>query len=833
MSTKNTRKEYNTLKEEYNRLKENKNPSLEEKKYIKELKAKMKKVELEHNKLVEQKQVERSSMEAEDIASKKLREEGKSEQRERELMRAESIAGKKLRKKENKSRERALMKAEDIASKKLRAKKNKKPIPKYIEEEEPQSPPQSASERYIDEHDDMKVPLPEMHEDTIAIPKMFIKYGDIRMGDKVVKGWTIDNIGDKAVNKTREISSRKGKKVMKVTSSSVGQVEQITHHAIPRLADFPLLSDRRQLYHYLTHLHPSEEAYPDNLPRGRPPVLPKNWRYHGMGELPQSYKKSTFKKSGAKTDRQRNGEEKKTKSPPKQKHTAEDIDWGNEAEGNEEEQPYNEIENEVEEENLGAGGGRKKGRTRKYGEEKNPKLESNRVKRANREMLKRLYNLSQNAFTEQTDIGVKHSKIDRDAIEKYIGNSREQINNLEKLLSSFNKKEQKDYAEEIKELQDELILSKKQIQGKGVVSKTLKNTLNHLISHVTDPNEPIDKRDFKQSKEIIDTIQKVKRGRGRPKKSEGGDLFSMLNTGAKQVTQGLTKRIDTVKKGISSGVKKGVEVAKNVEQGVKKYTNVVLHGRNDYPPKVRKIIDKYGNDIIKSAVIQRAPVPSLLTGALSAVSLGQFGNNLENAPYDKLFHLSLVLTTEGGVNILLEKNEVINMDTNVRPQKNTESKAVPLNGQVTLNELLEKTKSQMGGKYFGYSARDNNCQDFILAIMTANNIGNEEDKTFVKQDTKQLFKDMPILRKISNTITDLGSKVNEITTGAGVDFEEVKWGTLTALYKRFMKKHPDFKDKIEDLDHFVHFIIENPDKFSKVASKKAHFYLNIIKKGEK
>jgi hypothetical protein len=64
--------------------------------------------------------------------------------------------------------------------------------------------------------------------------------------------------------------------------------------------------------------------------------------------------------------------------------------------------------------------------------------------------------------------------------------------------------------------------------------------------------------------------------------------------------------------------------------------------------------------------------------------------------------------------------------------------------------------------------------------------------------------------------------------GGGIDFEDIKWGTFTELYKRFLDKHPQFKDKIEDLEHFADFVLENKDKFSKKAEKKALFYNNII-----
>jgi hypothetical protein len=71
-----------------------------------------------------------------------------------------------------------------------------------------------------------------------------------------------------------------------------------------------------------------------------------------------------------------------------------------------------------------------------------------------------------------------------------------------------------------------------------------------------------------------------------------------------------------------------------------------------------------------------------------------------------------------------------------------------------------------------------------------------------------------------------------VPKGSGVlpDFENIKWGTFKALYNRFLKKNSEFKDKIEDLEHFAHFVISNPDKFSKIAEKKARFYVNLIEK---
>jgi len=171
-----------------------------------------------------------------------------------------------------------------------------------------------------------------------------------------------------------------------------------------------------------------------------------------------------------------------------------------------------------------------------------------------------------------------------------------------------------------------------------------------------------------------------------------------------------------------------------------KYIKVVLNGRNDYPPKVRGIIEKYGNQEIKSIVIRRNPLQSLMNFALNAVSLGGWNKNMEDKPYDTLFHLSIVLTLNNSTRVVLEKNEVINMDTIIKVAPKTETEDIPdIQPGLTLNTLLNNAKNRMGAKYFTYSAKDNNCQDFILAVLQANNIGNEQDYSFIKHDTKSLF----------------------------------------------------------------------------------------------
>ena len=69
-------------------------------------------------------------------------------------------------------------------------------------------------------------------------------------------------------------------------------------------------------------------------------------------------------------------------------------------------------------------------------------------------------------------------------------------------------------------------------------------------------------------------------------------------------------------------------------------------------------------------------------------------------------------------------------------------------------------------KFLGYSSRNNNCQNFILAILQSNNMANSQNVFFTKQSTQELFSTS--LRKITNTITDIAAAADIIRQGGKV-----------------------------------------------------------------
>jgi hypothetical protein len=231
--------------------------------------------------------------------------------------------------------------------------------------------------------------------------------------------------------------------------------------------------------------------------------------------------------------------------------------------------------------------------------------------------------------------------------------------------------------------------------------------------------------------------------------------------------------------------------------GIGDYFNTVLYGRNDLPPLVRNKLRKWGNEPIVSINIGRTPLGRPMMTALELASGFTFAEKLEQIPYEKLFHLFLGITTTRH-KFTIEKNEVVNMGVyhNKYPQ-DTEFKQIQYIPEgLTMNEAIEKQRALMGGKFLTYSAKNNNCQDFVKAFLEANQIGNSDDIAFVKQDTLSLFEGNDTLRKISNSVTDLGAKINEIVYGSGNYIKKTKSPRKEIIdhkqsYDEILKAHID------------------------------------------
>ena len=196
-------------------------------------------------------------------------------------------------------------------------------------------------------------------------------------------------------------------------------------------------------------------------------------------------------------------------------------------------------------------------------------------------------------------------------------------------------------------------------------------------------------------------------------------------------------------------------------------SKAVIFGRSDYPPVQKQLIDKYGSQAITHVTIGRTPLPKLLTSILNIVSLGQFQSIMKQSPYDKLYHLFCIITLDSGTKILLEKNEAIHMKvvSSYNPKNTEYVDATYIPSGLTFKELLDNGEKIQGKKWYVYNAVQNNCQDFLIAVLKGSSILTKQLQDFIKQDVKSLFDTLPISKKIVDVATNIGNKIDIIKKG--------------------------------------------------------------------
>jgi hypothetical protein len=175
-------------------------------------------------------------------------------------------------------------------------------------------------------------------------------------------------------------------------------------------------------------------------------------------------------------------------------------------------------------------------------------------------------------------------------------------------------------------------------------------------------------------------------------------------------------------------------------------------------PKIRKLLEQVGDEKITSIKLFRKPI--------SLSSFAKFIGALKGTAYDELLHLGLILNNK----YLLDKQEVIHFErSGGGVPSGSETLDVDVNKDITINELLEKTRKKMGDSAFtSYSARRNNCQDFVQAVLSANGLSSPIYTKFIKQDTESVFENLPsYAEKLSDFVTGAQRVVERVVQGEG------------------------------------------------------------------
>lgn len=203
--------------------------------------------------------------------------------------------------------------------------------------------------------------------------------------------------------------------------------------------------------------------------------------------------------------------------------------------------------------------------------------------------------------------------------------------------------------------------------------------------------------------------------------------------------------------------------------------------------QAQDILKNWGNAQITNITVRRAPVQAAVEKLLNIVSFGAYKKAVNDSPYDQMFHLSSILTLSKDNttrNIILEKNEVVNMSFNIPTEKDTEVMNVTIPSPFkTLNEFIDTTLQRIGsGAFFLYDARNRNCQRFISDNLRSNGVLTPDVEAFVVQDADSIFKKMPkFVQHFARFVTDLGAAVSHVKDEVVDVAEDIAKGTRIAV----------------------------------------------------
>lgn len=186
------------------------------------------------------------------------------------------------------------------------------------------------------------------------------------------------------------------------------------------------------------------------------------------------------------------------------------------------------------------------------------------------------------------------------------------------------------------------------------------------------------------------------------------------------------------------------------------------------PPQARLTLTQYGNLPVTSLQVVRTPLASSTIKLLNYISLGTYDYAVQQANYDNMFHLALVINGQ----LCLDKQDVIKLRVTNCISQNSDVVHVKLNNpDLTISELLERTRLFMGNaKFSNYNALHNNCQDFVSAILRSNNLLTDSLYEFIKQDAASVFRSMPFFtERVARFFTDAGAVANRLLQGESVN----------------------------------------------------------------
>lgn len=167
--------------------------------------------------------------------------------------------------------------------------------------------------------------------------------------------------------------------------------------------------------------------------------------------------------------------------------------------------------------------------------------------------------------------------------------------------------------------------------------------------------------------------------------------------------------------------------------------------------------------MLDSFVVYRVPLDKLTTTMLHLITAGQWNKIKERGGHDKLYHVFAIINGK----YTYEKTAVPVLKEGTSAAEGNEHSSAPVK-RMSIREFVVNAIGAMKDKYYTYSALGgNNCQNFLLDSLKANDMLNHIISNFLYQDIQKLVEETPAFSKW------LAQKTTDAANAAQYAFEEV------------------------------------------------------------
>lgn len=218
--------------------------------------------------------------------------------------------------------------------------------------------------------------------------------------------------------------------------------------------------------------------------------------------------------------------------------------------------------------------------------------------------------------------------------------------------------------------------------------------------------------------------------------------------------------------------------------------------RRDFPPKMRELIKKHGDEKIVEIRIYRTPVSRGLNALIDFLSAGNLTRDKLKMGFDEFFHLFMLFRTDENNVFLTEKNQVIALEkmpdtarrlpetlnlNRMAGADDAQTESFDLTSSVeSLYEPLtidaffknvQKFLSKNPDRLYVYDLFNANCQVYIHDLVNANSLAfgaiRDGFNAFTVQDLSEVLTDQTALKSLLKIVTDAAAAADHLIEGRG------------------------------------------------------------------